>query len=111
MTMTVERAQEIVGKLDDVAFITWGLIRGPTPDLSGITLAEMVDACSIVREQETIEADGSRAMMAVPDDRLVAAIYAALHYDLQQEPIVIIGNKALVMDELSQALARRDGGA
>lgn len=85
--MTPERASEIVGAMINLKYQTMGLPVEPSNfELSMLSLADMVEANRIVREQtstsanENGNANGRKTIQVNCDDRLTAAIYCALHY-------------------------------
>jgi len=70
--MSAERAQEIAGRCNLHVFWWSGAADGPPPSLAEYSLAELLEANHIVRDE------GVRCRC---DDRLVAALYAVYHYD------------------------------
>lgn len=80
--MTPERAREIVAAIADRSFMAMG-ISDKSPSLEGVSLVDMLEAATVVeqanREAKTV--DGMRTFHVVPDDRLIAAVYALEHYD------------------------------
>lgn len=80
---------------------TWHLMGRPPDDsvagswaaLRDASLGDMVEAARLVREApsvERVDEDGRtvRTVQMSLDDRLVAALYVAAHYDVDEEPIV-----------------------
>ncbi|PWJ81569.1 hypothetical protein C7441_110101 [Pseudaminobacter salicylatoxidans] len=95
--MTPERAQEIISAINDRAFFKMGLKdREQIGTLEGVSLAEMLEAKSIVlagndaaKERQKVEG-GSISISVTPDDRLIAAAYALEHYHPDNEAVVVI---------------------
>ncbi len=97
--MTLERAHEIKGALVGISMVSMGL-EEKCPDLSGYTLAEMVEAGKVI---ESAEKDGT-PITVICDDRQVAAIYALVHHDAEPriapKAILVADGKALVCVEV-----------
>jgi len=124
--MTLERAREIVGHMVRITMHTEGVPLAPAeqPDLAvlrEVSLAEMVEANRMAREapkEWEAQPDGSkrRLIHITCDDRLTAAIYAALHYEAEEitgrplEPIVRIGDNALLLVKPAPAMEEEDDG-
>jgi|GEM_PF-2082113 len=91
--LTFDRALSINSRIAKRAYLTMGLTDNPVlPTLEDVSLAEMVAAVQMVREHnDTCEpVNGTRHFYVVPDDRLIAAVYVAIHYSVDTEqPIVI----------------------
>lgn len=107
--MSLARAIEIVGAINDRAAFTLGMTE-TVRSLEGVSLAEMLEAKVLV------EAEDEKHV--IPDDRLIAAAYCAEHYDVSAGSIILVPcssdetdrklveHKALVMMEISRGKAR-----
>lgn len=89
--MTPERAREIVKAINNRCFFKMGL-ADVIISLDGVTLAEMVEAAAMVRggNAKAEPVDGMKTIMMVPDDRLIAAVYALDHYAVDSEPVLFV---------------------
>lgn len=105
--MTPERAQEIVTAINARGFYTIGLWHEGRPlgSLEGVGLAEMIEAKNAVEaanaqeEAHAKETGGGYTIRIVPDDRLIAAVYAIEHYPASSEPIVMLPRRPVFADE------------
>ena len=81
--MSLERARKIVGAICQRNFVSIGLHDGPVTPLAGVTLSDMLAAKAIVEDENdrAVQHGGSYHLYVVPDDRLIAAIYALENYD------------------------------
>jgi hypothetical protein len=111
--MELDRAKEINSALLDIGFFTEGLKTGEETqkavDLLGdVSLSDMLKAGEVVRQEnertfaESVEnmrlkGSSSRTIMMVCDDRLVAAIYAALNYSVGHETIVVLPDRRQIV--------------
>jgi hypothetical protein len=96
--LTLGRAREINRAMVDAVLFMQGVTedRDGLKDLSGYTLREMIDAAGVIKAAEELEhkflpSGAPRSFAMVCDDRLVAALYCAAHY--QARP----GEKARVV--------------
>lgn len=93
--MDIERARDIVKAVNARGFATMGLDH-ELPALDGVSLAEMIEAKTIVRNVNKANAatanitGGSRTIYVVPDDRLIAAVYCMHHYPCSREPVLCV---------------------
>ena len=86
--MDEKRAIEITRAVVSYGMVECGAVRRPE-DVSRYSLAEMVIAAELVR---TLNAKGRPGGLChwVPEDRFIAAVYAAIHYEpesTQQMPL------------------------
>lgn len=90
---TFDQALKITKGITQRAFLTMGLTDSPVlPSLREVSLADMIAAVHAVRDhnEHAQPVDGVRHIYVVPDDRLIAAVYVAIHYSVDTEqPIVI----------------------
>ncbi|KQV27877.1 hypothetical protein ASC97_05810 [Rhizobium sp. Root1203] len=91
--LTFDQALSINSRIAKRYFLANGLTDNPVlPSLNDVSLAEMLTAVQMVREhnENSKPVNGTRHLHVVPDDRLVAAVYVAIHYSVDAEqPIVI----------------------
>jgi hypothetical protein len=86
--MNDERAHKINSALVQIGMMTILGFDSSAPDmdlLREVSLRDMLDAVAHVKlddETRPSNSDGSRSFSIVPDDRLVAAVYTALHYSV-----------------------------
>lgn len=91
--MELDRAIELVGAVNSFAYFAMGL-QEPI-SIKNATLAELVQARDVVETENRRRNDlpGTKTLMCVPDDRLIAAVFTARHYEAQDEesvdPIVL----------------------
>jgi hypothetical protein len=89
----LERARAINGDLVKWWLVTEGLDPGPAPDLSRLSLPELVFATMMIEAENERKKgqDGGRgrSMEVVCDMRLLAAIYTFLHYEPDPFPYKI----------------------
>jgi hypothetical protein len=94
--MTPDRAKTIVGAINDRAFVSMGIGDGALPSLEGVSLAEMIEAATVVRALNTAAEvrqraeGGSVTISVVPDDRLIAAVYCMEHFPCDDESILCV---------------------
>lgn len=72
------RALEIVAAICNRLYLAMGMPQQPFGDLKGVSLVEMLAAVELV--QRLNSDDRHRVLYVVPDDRLVAAVYALENY-------------------------------
>jgi hypothetical protein len=116
--MTFERAQELVEAVNSFAFYGMGLVERPK-SIGKATLAELCDAARIIREHSGEPTATGRRVLTHPDDRLIAAVYTATHYQpgSPEEPNVIVlyppvglhGKSALCLVEMTEEQEADDG--
>lgn len=93
--MTFDRARDIVAAINARCFVTMEIATN-LPDLDGVSLAEMVEATAMVRNANAAAvakaklAGGGYKIRMVPDDRLIAAVYAIDHFPISNEPILAL---------------------
>jgi len=78
-----------------------GIIQEEPPSLADYTLLELVEANhAIAKDEGQVNPDGSRSIPIHCDDRLVAALYTAYHFDPSDQddidPIVKLPDRVLV---------------
>lgn len=92
--MTPERAIEIVQAINNRMFVTMDLPVPQSLPLTGVSLAQMVEAKDIVKglnanAHAAVRAPGETySTSVVPDDRLIAAVYAIEHFPPDNQPIL-----------------------
>lgn len=93
--MTLERAIDIVTAVNGRAFVTMDL-PGDLSPLVDVSLADMLRAKAMV-EQANVDArlaaeqeGGGYVIRVVPDDRLIAAVYALDHYPNSREAVLAV---------------------
>lgn len=86
-----ETDHAIVARLCNFHFYEIG-ISDERPDLealAGYSLTRLLEACHRVdlenKQPDPENPDGTRKIQVIPDDRLVAAIYAFIHFQLRDE--------------------------
>lgn len=85
--MTTQRAHQIVKAICQRSFVSMGLHDGPVLSLEGVTLSDMLAAAAEVRaeneqgRERSARDGGGYSFSAVPDDRLIAVVYALENYD------------------------------
>lgn len=104
--MTLERAFTIHNACSAAYFRYLGF-ASEGGDISGLSLAEMVEAAAITRKHGTIaHPDGTQTVTAICDDRLLAALYVTENYPASEpdsaEPIITLGHKAVVVVHLPE---------
>jgi hypothetical protein len=110
--MTLEEATEINSVCFYNSMIRFGLDEGKAKSLKPYTLGQLIEARDIINlENLKAQANPSpRTVTIVCDDRLLAALYAAEHYDPEPmanaKPIVVIANRALLCVDITEL--RRD---
>lgn len=93
--LTIERAREIVRAINARAFVTMGM-ADELASLEGVSLAQMLEAVRMIsnanaaRRAAAAVNGGGVTIDVIPDDRLVAAVYAIHHYPASREPILSI---------------------
>lgn len=89
--MDLARALEIVWAICDRSMFTLGLVE-KVSSLEGVSLAEMIEATHLVEAEDAkpIEPGKLRTLNVIPDDRLIAAVYCAEHYDVSIGTILIL---------------------
>lgn len=101
--LSVDRAEAVNATCVGAAMDDMGLESSKEPPLrlKDLSLAEMVDAVRVVREHEQrklCDADGRRSMSVVCDDRLLAALYVATHYEPSKfTPVVRVDGRAVAV--------------
>lgn len=101
--MSEARALEVTAACVAHNLAREGLRDGELPDLSGVSLADLIEANRIVRELPGVK--GENGMVSKPfncDDRFVAALYVALHYDGDDDaqavtPVAAAGGKLVIV--------------
>lgn len=109
--MTVDRAQQINGWMVEAFMASNGLpveqLTQTYANLRSLKLGDMLKAAGIVREQNgTRNANGTTTYHVSCDDRLVAAIYTALHYvadTFSPNPIITAENEVLAKVRIREA--------
>ena len=104
--MTPERAEEIISEICWRSFTSMGLNENrPLASLSGVTLSEMLEARSIIEEQNRRQREkaGTVTLTVIPDDRLIAEVYAFENYEPDRRPIIRVGDKALAVVDIAMA--------
>lgn len=90
---SLDHALKITKGITQRAFLTMGLTDSPVlPSLREVSLTDMLAAVQLVRDhnEHAQPVDGVRHIYVVPDDRLIAAVYVAIHYSVDTEqPIVM----------------------
>lgn len=93
--MEIERAKEIVKAINARAMVTMGM-DVPMASLAKVTLLQMMEAKAAVeamnaeaREHHDRHGWG-RSIYIVPDDRLIAAVYALSHFPPSRDPILCL---------------------
>lgn len=84
--LTLDRAKEICGAICQRAFHAEGLQDGPMTSLEGVSLGQMVEAAALVErdnDRPAREGAGGKTIHIVPDQRLMAGVFALEHYDAQ----------------------------
>lgn len=93
--MTLDRAREIVKAINARCFVHMGL-EHDLPSLEGVSLADMVEATAMIRNVNKVNqaaakfSGGQYSVTMVPDDRLIAAVYAIDHYPMSNEPVLAL---------------------
>src|SRR5690242_19762162 len=111
--MTPERANEIVIAINNRAFMSMGLAR-EAGALTGVTLAEMLEAKAIVkqgnaeREAEASRTGAGYSISSTPDDRLIAAVYTLEHFPPDNEPILCLPWTGFEGDRIAVAVVALD---
>lgn len=82
-TMTIERAIELVSAMNSIRFWHMGLVEKPK-SFGKASLAELCEAARMVREHPGEKSEHGSRHMTFPDDRLVAALFVAAHYEPSQ---------------------------
>lgn len=101
--MTREEAELINGLCVEHGLFRLGVIDYRPTTLAHYSLAQLIEARDIVRaENRLVKPGGGRSFHTVCDDRLLAALYVAHHYDAVDpgrdiEPIVVAGDRAVVV--------------
>lgn len=94
MTMSIERATELVELCNLHVFHSMGIVDEQPQTLQDVSLADLVEANRLVRESPDLT-------MVHCDDRITAAIYVAYHYrgdDISAvEPVVTVGRRAVAV--------------
>ncbi|HYE20127.1 MAG TPA: hypothetical protein VEA69_16895 [Tepidisphaeraceae bacterium] len=98
--MTLADARAIVSDCLTHVWYREGLRDDPPASLAGYSLAQLVEANRIVRDDPgDRQPDGTTRVMMNCDDRLVAALYVATHYEPEDQrdatPIAILNNGGL----------------
>lgn len=99
--LVIKKARVIVANCVHHRMHDMGILEEPPPSLEDYSLRELLDANHLVRDLNTERPDGPSdySHQTMCDDRLIAALYTAYHYEAQPEsqvePIVNVGNKAL----------------
>lgn len=93
--MDLARARTIVEAICDRSWATMG-VADMARTLDGLSLAEMLQAKTMVENSNTASAAVARlsgerhTIYVVPDDRLIAAAYALQHYAPSRKPALQI---------------------
>jgi len=108
--MDIERAEKIVGECIAHVLFRMGVTDEPPPSLAEYSLQELIDANRRVAEENDKQpTTGRRTIRMKCDDRLIAALYVAYHYDANDpadgvEPIVLLpGGKAVCVAMTKEA--------
>jgi hypothetical protein len=82
MTDPSERHQQIVSAINSVALEDMGVGTADLSTLDGVSLLEMIEASRALENDNKAQPkdNGTRSFWIIPDDRLVAAVYAWMHY-------------------------------
>lgn len=89
--MTPERAQQIVSAINDRCFFNMGLKKAEEiGSLKEVSLAEMLEASAMIEagDRAAPSVGGTKTLMVIPDDRLIAAAYVLEHYQPSNESII-----------------------
>lgn len=110
--MSLSQAKEIVSAINNRAMVTVG-IDVSLPELRNISLSDMLEAKLMVQEQnkrekESRQASGTYTISVVPDDRLIAAVYAITHFPPSEEPILNLPYRHLFGDRIALAVLSID---
>lgn len=83
--MELDHAIELVGAVNSFAYYAMGLQEPRS--IKNATLAELMQARDVVEAQNRRRegATGTKTLMCVPDDRLIAAVFTARHYEAQDQ--------------------------
>lgn len=87
--MQLDRAREIVGAINSYAYARVGIAEAES--VEGLSLADMVQAkllVETVNREGLVGEHGTRTLLMVPDDRLIAAVYALNHYGASRDAIL-----------------------
>lgn len=101
--MTREEAETINGLCVAHGLYRLGVVEDRPATLAPYSLAQLIEARDIVRaENGVVKPGGGRSFHTVCDDRLLAALYVAHHYDPVDpgrdiEPVAIVGDRAVVV--------------
>ncbi len=119
--MTPERASEIVAGINAFCFYDMELIDDAEVSvkakaLNGVTLAEMCQAAVTVKTHGEKRTEGGCAIVqSYPDDRLIAAVYTACHYEPDHTQSIVCvpprglhGKAALVLVDVAKVGTRGD---
>jgi hypothetical protein len=102
--MTLKRAKEIVALMSRYVFADMGIADAPTESLKDLSLNTLIQANQMVKRSNymvantTPHVDGKRTIIRhiTIDDRLIAALYTATHYDpSRSQSIVVVGDRFL----------------
>lgn len=103
--MSPERAHNINGATLDIALVQEGLVpldkaADAMAYLEDVSLSEMLEAKAIIEaENRAAIGPGPHTITMICDDRLIAAIYALLHYRKGEVPAMANG-KLIVIQEM-----------
>jgi hypothetical protein len=97
------RSLEIVHACTETQLFAMGISKEPPPSLDEYTLEDLIDAQRAIREENARRTDGG--VTVVSDDRGIAALYVATHFDAEPadacEPIAVVGNRAVVVVDVN----------
>lgn len=110
--MSFDRALEIVHAINNRAFFGMGLnIVGPIGSLEGVSLAQMLEAVTVVKAHDSAsEGTFPRTIHVVPAERLIAAAFVLEHYEPSTEAIVVAPTRQWPYDRRALAVVGLEPG-
>jgi ferritin-like metal-binding protein YciE len=97
--MDLTRAQSIVSAINDRAFTTMDL-PADMASLADVSLADMIEAKRLVQDANEAAVTAAKGtgerytIRVVPDDRLIAAVYAIEHYPCSNTAVLALPQRA-----------------
>lgn len=99
MAEPTERHKEIVAAINSFAMAELGIGTANIAALKDVSLLEMIEASRALENdnKQAESVNGSKSFWVVPDDRLIAAVYAWMHYAAPPSHRPFEGDTAIVV--------------
>lgn len=91
--MSPQIAKDLINKLSHWFFFSQGIpMKTPEFITGNYTLLDFIEANEIVKaaNKEVMEGPGPKTLSTTFDDRLLAAAYVALSYDVQEQTHIVV---------------------